>query len=351
VTPMQRLRIAVAGAGTIGRRHTELVSRGRGCELAAIVDPAPSAAPIARAAGVALYSSLSDLLARERPDGVILATPNGLHLEHGLACIAVGIPTLVEKPLADSIEAGQRLCEAAERAGVALLTGHHRQHSPLMDKAVEIVRGGRLGRLVAVVGTAMFCKPDRYFDDAPWRRGPGGGPILMNMIHEIGNLRALCGEIVAVQAFASQAIRGFPVEDTAAVNLRFVNGALGTFLLSDTVGAARSWEQTSQEDPSFATYPDEDCYVVAGTHGSLAIPTMRLRTFADADERSWHNPLRTETVAVARADPLERQLENFCAVIRREAAPVVTARDGLQNLRVIEAIKQAARNGASVSLV
>jgi predicted dehydrogenase len=348
---MQQLRVAVAGAGAIGRRHIELVLRRRDCGLAAIIDPAPGAAEIASRSGVPLFSSLTDLFAHERPDGVILATPNGLHLEHGLTCIAAGVPTLIEKPLADSIGSGQLLCEAAERANVKLLTGHHRQHSPIMEEAVAVVRSGRLGRLVAVVGTEMFCKPDRYFDDGPWRREPGGGPILINMVHEIGNLRALCGEITSVQAFASNAVRGFPVEDTAAISLRFANGALGTFMLSDTAAAPRSWEQTTQEDASFAAYPDEDCYVVAGTHGSIAIPTMRLRTYVNTLERSWSKPFQSETVKVQGADPLGRQLENFCAVIRGEAVPVVTARDGLQNLRVIDAIKQAARTGAVVSLV
>lgn len=337
----KRLRIAVAGAGAIGRRHIELVAQHADCELAAIVDPAPGAADVARQFGVALYGSLADLFARERPDGVIVATPNNLHVEHGLACVAAGVAALIEKPIADSVDAAQRLCEAAERAGVKLLTGHHRQHSAIMTKAVEIVRSGRLGRLVAIVGTALFCKPDSYFDSAPWRRQPGGGPILINMIHEIGNLRALCGEIVEVQAFGSNAVRGFPVEDTAAVNLRFTNGALGTFMLSDAAASARSWEQTSHEDKIYPAYPDEDCYVVAGTHGSLEIPTMRLRTYADGAERSWHRPFESETLALERADPLLRQLDNFCAVIRGEAEPVVTARDGLQNLRVIEAIRRA----------
>jgi predicted dehydrogenase len=220
-----------------------------------------------------------------------------------------------------------------------------------MARAVEVVRGGQLGRIVAVVGTAMFCKPDQYFDDAPWRGQPGGGPILINLIHEIGNLRALCGEIVGVQAMASRSIRGLPVEDTAAISLRFANGALGTFMLSDTAGSARSWEQTSQEDTNYPTYPDEDCYVVAGTEGSLAIPTMRLRTYPDKIKRSWHKPFHNETIKFERTDPLQRQLQNFCAVIRGEAKPVVTARDGLQNLRVIEAIKQAVRNEATVHLV
>lgn len=78
------------------------------------------------------------------------------------------------------------------------------------------------------MGSAVFYKPDEYFDAAPWRREAGGGPILIKMIHEIGNLRSLCGEIVAVQALASSATRDFPVEDTVAINLRFASGALGT---------------------------------------------------------------------------------------------------------------------------
>jgi predicted dehydrogenase len=77
---------------------------------------------------------------------------------------------------------------------------------------------------------------------------------------------------------------------------------------------------------------------------------MRLRTYAETVERSWSNRFQIETVMVQRADPLERQLENFCAVIRGKADPVVTARDGLQNLRVIDAIKRALRSGETVFL-
>jgi predicted dehydrogenase len=339
------LRIAVVGAGAIGRQHIDRVLKNSGCELAAIVDPSPGTAEIAAKAGVPYAASLADLLTRDRPDGVILATPNRLHVEQGLACVAAGVPALIEKPLADAIEDGERLCEAAERAGVKLLTGHHRQHNPLMVKAAEIVCSGRLGRLVAVVGTEMFYKPDTYFDEGPWRRQTGGGPLLINMVHEVGNLRALCGEIVAVQAFASSATRKFPVEDTVAVSLRFANGVLGSFMLSDSAAAPRSWEQTAREDPVFSSYPEEDCYIVAGTHGSLAIPTMRLRFYGNPAQRSWRNPFENETIAVERADPLTRQLENFCAVIRGTAEPLVSARDGLQNVRVLDAIKQAARSG------
>ena len=161
---------------------------------------------------------------------------------------------------------GVRLCEAAERAGAKILVGHHRRHSPILHKAVEIAKSGILGPLVGVIGSAVFCKPDAYFDGAnAWRKEPGGGPILINMIHEIDNLRAMVGEIVAVQAFSSNATRGFKVEDTVAINLRFANGALGTFLLSDTAASPKSWEQTSQENKAYSTYDDDDAYTIIGT--------------------------------------------------------------------------------------
>jgi predicted dehydrogenase len=347
---MPKLQIAVAGAGQIGRTHIGLIQASAECALAGIVDPAAGAAASAQAAGVPCFETLPELFAAGRPDGVIVATPNALHVPNALDCIAAGVPALIEKPLADSVEEGRRLCEAAERAGAKILVGHHRVHSPLLASACRIVHQGTLGRLVAVTGSAMFYKPDDYFDQAPWRREPGGGPILINLIHEIGNLRALCGEINAVQAFASSATRGFPVEDTVAINLRFANGALGTFLLSDSAASGRSWEQTAQEDKSYATYADEDCYVIVGTDGSLAVPTMRLKTYATRQDRSWWKPMSCAVAATDRADPLQRQLEHFCAVIRGEAKPRVTARDGLANLRVTEAIAQAARTGKAITL-
>jgi predicted dehydrogenase len=259
------------------------------------------------------------------------------------------VAVLIEKPVADSVEDAGRLIDAAERAKVPVLVGHHRRHSPILEKAREIVHEGMLGRIVAVMGSAMFYKPDSYFDEGPWRREPGGGPILINMIHEVDDLRSMCGEIAEVQALASNAIRGFPVEDTVALNLRFANGALGTFLLSDTAATARSWEQTSGENSSYASYPDEDCYVIAGVSGSLAVPSMRLKVYAG--ERSWWKPFETSLVAVQRIDPLSRQLEHFCAVVRGEATPLVSARDALQTLRVTLAIDESARSRRPVATI
>lgn len=347
---MSKTRIAVAGAGYIGQAHIGAARTSATVELCAVVDPSPAARAHADAAGVPLYESLADLFAKDKPDGVVLATPNQLHVPRALECIAAGVPMLLEKPIAQIVADAKSLVRAADEAKATILIGHHRAHSPIMAKARQVVHSGVLGRLVAVTGSAMFVKPDHYFIDAPWRKEAGAGPILLNMIHEVHNLRMLCGDIVAVQAFTSHAVRGFAVEDTVAISLRFASGALGSFLLSDTAASPKSWEQTAQENKAYPTYDNEDCYVVAGTHGSLAIPTMRLHTYPREEDRSWWKPFEVGVVCMVRDDPIKRQMEHFGCVVRGEAAPLVSARDGLANLRVTEAIVAAAESGTTIEV-
>lgn len=347
---MSKTRIAVAGAGLIGRSHINVVQASATVELTAVVDPSPQADAIANAAGVPLYRTLEDLLQQKRPDGVVLATPNQLHVPQALQCIEAGVSCLLEKPIAPTVAEAEALVTAAEMRGARLLIGHHRAHSPIMAKACAVVQSGQLGRVVGVMGSATFFKPDHYFDDGPWRREVGGGPILINMIHEVHNLRMLCGEVTAVQAIKSHALRGFAVEDTVAISLQFASGALGSFLLSDVAASARSWEHTSQENKAYPTYEDEDCYVISGTDGTLSVPTMRLKTYPRAEDRSWWKPFEVGVVGMVREDPLKRQMEHFGAVVRGEVAPLVSARDGLQNLRVTEAITLAAATGQLVRI-
>ena len=292
----------------------------------------------------------AELFANDKPDGVVLATPNPLHVPHALECIAAGVPMLLEKPIAPTVEEAERLLRAADEAKAKILIGHHRAHSPIMAKARQVVDSGVLGRIVGVMGSATFFKPDHYFADAPWRKEPGAGPILLNMIHEVHNLRMLCGDIVAVQAFTSHAVRGFAVEDTVSIGLRFASGALGTFFLSDTAACAKSWEQTSQENKVYPSYDDEDCYTVCGTNGSLSVPTMRLKNYPRGQDRSWWKPFEVGVVGMVRDDPIKHQMEHFGAVARGETQPLVSARDGLANLRVTEAIVAAAKSGTTIEV-
>ena len=131
---MNRLRFAVAGAGYIGQAHIDAVQHNEHCTLCAIVDPAPGAAATAAKSGVPLYARLQDLLATDRPDAVILATPNQFHVDHALVCIDAGLPMLLEKPIAPTVTEARQLIAATDKASARLLIGHHRAHSPIMAR-------------------------------------------------------------------------------------------------------------------------------------------------------------------------------------------------------------------------
>jgi predicted dehydrogenase len=339
-------RIAVVGAGLIGRRHIDAIVASRGAVLAAVVDPQDAAGAAALAQGVPLYRDLDTLIAAGGLDGIVLATPNALHVAGGLACIVAGLPVLVEKPLATDVAQAHTLVDAAERAGIPLLVGHHRRHNPLIAAARAMLATGDIGTPVSVQGQFWLMKPDDYFA-TPWRAQPGAGPIFLNLIHDIDLMRHLLGEITAVQAAQSSAVRGHAVEETAVILLEFANGVLGTMNVSDTIPAPWSWELTSGENPAYPV-TDQSCYRIGGTLGALEVPSLRL--WHQGDDRGWFHPLSTRSSARPAGDPLVLQIEHFARVIRGEEAPLVSGREGLRTLAVIEAIKKAAKDGSRVVL-
>jgi predicted dehydrogenase len=340
-----QMRIAVAGAGLIGRRHIELIDASPDCMLAGIADPSPTAKGYAQARNTSWYADHRALLEQQKPDGLIIASPNALHLQMALDCAEAGVPALIEKPVTDSVSAAQRLCAAVKRSGVPMLVGHHRRHNPIIKAARETVAAGRLGRLTAVTGLWLLRKPDDYFEVA-WRREPGGGPLLINLIHDIDSLRFICGEVIEVQALTASMVRGFPVEDTAALLLRFAGGALGTMVVSDATPSPWSWELTSGEN---AAYPKQDqpCYILAGSSGSLSVPTMELWSYPQ--NPGWHAPLARASVELANFDPLVEQLRHFLGLIAGREQPLISVEDAMGTLAVVEAVSEAAHTGHPVS--
>jgi predicted dehydrogenase len=339
------MRIGVAGVGLIGRRHLELIETSPDCVVAGIADPSREAKAFAERHNISWYPDHHALLEREAPDGMIVASPNALHLAMAVDCLECGTPALVEKPVTDTVASAQVLLRTVKRTGVPVLVGHHRRHNPRIKAVRESIAAGQIGQLTAVVGLWLLKKPDNYFDVA-WRREPGGGPILINLVHDIDDLRFICGEIVEVQALTSNGARGFAVEDTAALLLRFESGALGTVTVSDATPAPWSWELTSSENPA---YPQQDqpCYLFAGTKGSLSVPTMELWSYPG--ESGWYAPLRRTEISTATFDPLVEQLRHFLAVIARREAPLISVEDAMGTLAVVEAVREAARTGHRIS--
>jgi len=340
------LKIAVMGAGLIGRRHIEGILAEPRTTLSAVIDPSDAGRDFAATKAVPWFSTVAEATATERPDGVIIATPNQVHVANALEVVAAGIPVLVEKPIADGAEAAAVLVAASARAGVPILIGHHRRHNPMIQEAKRVLESGRLGKTLTVQGTFWVAKPDDYFH-VDWRRQQGAGPTFINLIHDVDLFRYLFGEIDAVHAMESNLARGYPVEDTTVVLLRFASGVLGTLSASDAVASPWSWEMTTGENPA---YPKQDqfCYQIGGTGGSLAVPQLALWT--NMSNPDWLQPLVKKHLPFTPADPLTIQLQHFCDVISGEAEPLVSGKEGLATLRVIEAIKASAQSGETIHL-
>ena len=341
-----KLQIGLIGAGAIGRMHAERCLRHDRVQLAAIADPTPAGRAFAESIGVPWFADHAALLEQPGLGAVIVATPNSSHLAIGLDCIARGLPLLMEKPITDSVADAERLCAAAEAAGVPLMTGHHRRHNPILRRAKSLIDGGLLGRPVSVNAMATWLKPDSYFDVA-WHREKGAGTVLINLIHDIDLLRMLLGEIVTVQAMTSNAVRGHEVEDSAAVLLEFANGALGTVTVSDTAVAPWNWDLAAGEA---AHYPQQlvNTHFLSGTEASLTLPRLEIWRYAGA--RGWHEELTQTHSALHLSDPYMEQLRHLRAVAEGEEVPRCSGRDGQRTLAATLAVHESARTQRPVHL-
>lgn len=340
-------RLALVGAGLVGKRHAEAIRATTGVSLSAVVDPNQPGRAFAEAEGVSWFRTMEEMFAAEAPDGVILATPTLLHIDLGLDCIARRCPVLIEKPLASSSDEAEILVTRAEQTGVPVLVGHHRRHNPLVQRARQAIDDGVIGDIRALHAVCWLYKPDSYFTEATWRTKTGAGPILVNLVHDVDLVRYLCGDVVSVQAQAAPSARGHENEDVAAAVLRFANGAIGTITVSDTIAAPWSWEMTARENP---VYPptSQACYQIGGTDGALSIPNLTLWKYAQ--EKSWWAPISASSLTRETSDPLINQIAHFADVIDGIVRPLVSAREGLESLRVVEAIQQSAATQETVFL-
>ena len=340
------VRIAVVGAGAMGRNHIRFVVEEPACELVAIADAFEGARETADKAGVPFFTDPAQMMDEVKPDGIIIATPNGLHLSVAREAVSRGIVPLVEKPISDDLADAERFAAEADEADVPVLVGQHRRHNPFVSKAKEIIDGGELGQLTVSSFHYMIYKNDEYFD-VEWRRKKGAGPILVNLVHDVDLLRYLLGEPVAVQGMQSSAARGFETEDSAVINVRFANGSLASMTISDATAAPWNWEATAREDPQYRPF-NADAYFIGGTKGALSLPRLQLTSYDGAS--SWHKPLKVDVPAVDPALPHKMQLEHFIKVVRREEAPVVTPADNVKTLCTLFAVKKAAETGELVEL-
>jgi len=343
------VRLGIIGAGLIGKVHATIAGDLPECRLVGICDVNPSAQTLAAKLGANYYSNYEEMIKSESPEGVIIATPTALHTPIGVTCAKYGVHLFVEKPIAPDVQEARALVDSARKNGGRLLVGHHRRFNPMVEMTRQAIRKGKIGKLVAVSALWVLLKPSEYYQ-IEWRTKLGGGPILINMIHDIDNMRYICGEICKVYAETGSAVRGFQVEDTASVTLRFSGGALGSIITSDCSPSNWSYEATTGENPYYFRTHD-NCYIFFGTEGSLSFPNMNIVRYEDPEKAGWQFPLITEHIHVEWRDPLVAQLKHFCKVVKGMEEPRTSGEDATRTLAVARAILKSGASGDPVDLL
>ena len=343
-------RIAVIGVGMIGRVHVERTKDAKGCNLVAICDKNPKIAELAKEMGVKYYDDHKKMIESEDLDGVIIALANELHEPVGSYCAGKGLHIMMEKPIAPDTASAKKLIKSAKANNVKLLIAHHRRFNAKINTIKNMIADGELGRLVGVSILWSMYKPSQYFVEGPWRKVKGsGGPILINTIHEIDNLRYIYGEIAKVYGEVSNKIRGFEVEDTVSVTIRFHDGTLASILMSDAAPSLWGYECTMRENPFFfPTYGR--IYTYLGTEASLTVPAMNKTFYPDPDRKGWQYPLETEEIKVKYRDPYVDQISHFCRVIRGQEQPRTSGEDGLKTLEITMAVMESGISGKPIDI-
>lgn len=359
-----QVKIAVIGAGQIGPRHGQAVKADPDAKLVCLVDPNPIAIRAATQLGTAYCPSIQVMLnsPSKKPDAAIVCAPNQLHVSLATDLLSAGVHVLCEKPLAVDSSSGTELVEHAAAQKLHLLTAHHRRFNPYVVAAKRILNRETqsIGKVTAVSGLWTLYKPKDYFDPpVDWHRSAeSGGPVMINLIHDIDVLHYLLdSRVKRVAAFETTKQRNHPAEEGGAIILHFENGVVGTFLLSDAVVSDHAFEMGTGENP-IIPQTGKDVYRIFGTEGTLSVPDLRRTFYAEGAQKSWRSEMSevTEKLEDLLTEgertkvPFELQVAHLVKVVRGAEQPVCSGEDGLAAVKVAEAVKKALSSGGVVEV-
>jgi UDP-N-acetyl-2-amino-2-deoxyglucuronate dehydrogenase len=185
------------------------------------------------------FQSYSDLLKSVQAsesvvDLVVLATPSGLHPAQVIAAAETGLHVCTEKPMATRWDDGVAMVRACDEAGVRLFVVKQNRFNKTLQLVKRQLSAGRFGRMTMVAANVFWQRPQSYYDQDSWRGTWefDGGALMNQASHYVDLLDWLVGPIESVSASTATLGRAIEVEDTAALQLRWRNGALGTMAVS-----------------------------------------------------------------------------------------------------------------------
>ena len=344
---MKKINISIVGTGLMGLQHIKAISKSKKANLHSIVDISDNAKKLSNKYKIPLYSDVSSLLKSNQLDAVIVATPNQLHEKHTISFLKKKIPVLLEKPISDNIKSAKKIIISSKKNKTPFLIGYHRRHNAIVSKVKTIIRSGKLGNSVSANVLCWLYKHKEYFKET-WRISRGGGPLGINLVHDIDMICYLLGSIRYVQAFTTNKTRKHKVEDTATVSLIFESGALCTLNISDTIVAPWSYELTAGENPAYPV-TNQSAYMIGGTKGSIQFPNLKYWFYKK--ERSWWNKIFLKSDINKKDDnTLVNQIDHFSDVVLKKVKPKVNGSDGLNSLKIFAAITKSAKTGKKIKI-
>jgi predicted dehydrogenase len=333
-----KLRAAVIGLGSMGTNHARVYGEIDGVALVAVADPDSVRVDACVGGGAARgYDDYRRMLDEERIDLVSVCVPTQAHLDVAAEVIARGVPLLVEKPLAATVEEGRRIAELARAAGVPLTAGHIERFNPAVVELKRRLRTGELGRVFQVHARRVGPFPERVRDV---------GVVLDLAPHDIDVMRFLLeSEITRVHAETEQRINT-EREDMLIGMLRFANGVVGVLDVN--------W-LTPTKIRELSVLGERGMFVVDYLARELMFfENDAARERQPADWAAQHLKGVSEgarhAIAIDKREPLRVELEAFVAAVRDGTPPAVSPDDALAAIAVSEALVRSASVGVAVEV-
>ena len=227
------LNVALIGCGRVAGHHARSIGETDGVRLAAVCDIVEDrAVEYARAFDVPAFASYREMLSSGPSiDIVSVITPSGMHLEHALDVIeGHGRHAIIEKPTFMRPSQLDTALAAAESAGVRVFPVFQNRYNKAVRRVKRALDQGELGEIRTVSVRLRWCRPQRYYDLAPWRGtfSHDGGALTNQTIHHVDLLRHLGGKVDQVSATMRTLGADIEVEDTTVATFKYASGAIGT---------------------------------------------------------------------------------------------------------------------------
>jgi predicted dehydrogenase len=331
------MRLFVVGCGSIGRRHLSNLIRLGECDILAYDASTERRAEVADQFGIDAVPSLEAGF-DERPDCVLICTPNRLHTAHALAAVHAGAHVFIEKPMADSLEGVETLIAEAAARERRILVGCNFRFDRGLKRVKRLVDDGVLGRVLGARIVFGQYLPDWH----PWedyRRGYSarsdlGGGIILDAIHELDYARWILGEAEAVFCMAgTTGSLEIDVEDTADILLR----------LSDGVSVSIHVDYLQR-----AYKRELELY---GSEGTLqwSFQEKMVRWFT-ASNKHWHSESWTQDPSFTVDEMYLAEMSHFLDCAAGRSTPELDGVGGRRVLEIALAAKQSARSNALIEL-